>query len=832
MASTQMGSTEAWAEMRLLRLDLDGFGTFRGPTSLDFSDTDYFALVGATGSGKTTIIDAICFALYGSAPRWPRRNMISLAMAPTVGHTRVVLVFESDGGAFAASRVLARSARGAVTTREARLVRLSVDIDSAIGTRSLPELLDTEAEVLADNDKAMDRAVPGLLGLTWEHFTQAVVLPQGDFAAFLHAGKAERQDLLVRLLGLDVFERVRARAGAVAKEQQTRIDVLRGQLDSYADATEEAELRAAAVVERFDALSAVLPAALDRWREAVVARDGVLAEAQLLAERDARLAGVRPPAALAELGVARSVAVETLEAAARKVTALEVAEGAAMQEADAAGQVAHWAATLRGHQRLDQVDAELSHCRLQLAEAQRTSDEAGRARTAAQRAVAAADTARDAVRRAHRADDLARTLHSGQPCPVCLQTVSEIPDRPAHPSLADSDDALAAARAELARTEEQEQVATVALGGLAGRVERLSSERADVAAELAEQPEHQATVAALARAEGAQRDFAAARAELRTAREARRSAAAELDGFDVSWRAAGQQLATLRDELASLQPPPLSDDHVADWQVLLAWASDCRDSLAAEAGVAAERVTTAEAAMAAGRDQLESLLAEVELALPQPLSEATIREAVGIAGESARNALRGICDRRAGVLRIAEQIADAASVEALHRDLAQLLNANNFERWLVEEALVAIVVDASERLLELSGGQFELRLDVRQDLQVVDHNDASVTRPVQTLSGGETFQASLALALALSEQLAALSTLATARLDTILLDEGFGTLDTATLDVVAATLEQLAGGGERTVGIVTHVAELAERVPVRFEVTRTGSTSTVTKVWA
>ncbi|MEK8107363.1 SbcC/MukB-like Walker B domain-containing protein [Micromonospora sp. M12] len=90
-------------------------------------------------------------------------------------------------------------------------------------------------------------------------------------------------------------------------------------------------------------------------------------------------------------------------------------------------------------------------------------------------------------------------------------------------------------------------------------------------------------------------------------------------------------------------------------------------------------------------------------------------------------------------------------------------------------------------------------------------------RGVRTLSGGETFQASLALALALSEQLAGMSTTA-ASLESIVLDEGFGTLDAATLDTVAATLENLAARGDRMVGVVTHVPALAERIPVRFEV--------------
>ena len=99
---------------------------------------------------------------------------------------------------------------------------------------------------------------------------------------------------------------------------------------------------------------------------------------------------------------------------------------------------------------------------------------------------------------------------------------------------------------------------------------------------------------------------------------------------------------------------------------------------------------------------------------------------------------------------------------------------------------------------------------------------------MRTLSGGETFQASLALALALSSQISALAAAGAARLDSIFLDEGFGTLDAETLEVVATTLEALAQG-DRMVGVVTHVAELAERVPVRFRVSRNARTSVITR---
>jgi DNA repair protein SbcC/Rad50 len=139
----------------------------------------------------------------------------------------------------------------------------------------------------------------------------------------------------------------------------------------------------------------------------------------------------------------------------------------------------------------------------------------------------------------------------------------------------------------------------------------------------------------------------------------------------------------------------------------------------------------------------------------------------------------------------------------------------------------SLVEFASANLAGLSGGQFDLTHS-EGEFYVIDHADADSRRSVRTLSGGETFQASLALALALSSQMSSLPAAGGARLDSIFLDEGFGTLDPETLDVVASTLETLAQD-DRMVGVITHVAALAERVPVRFHVARDAKTSTVVR---
>jgi len=103
-----------------------------------------------------------------------------------------------------------------------------------------------------------------------------------------------------------------------------------------------------------------------------------------------------------------------------------------------------------------------------------------------------------------------------------------------------------------------------------------------------------------------------------------------------------------------------------------------------------------------------------------------------------------------------------------------------------QRGLDDLVTAASQTLAALSSGQFDLTHD-KGDLFVIDHADADARRSVRTLSGGETFQASLALALALSSQISALAAAGAARLDSIFLDEGFGTLDAETLEVVATT---------------------------------------------
>src|ERR1044071_859812 len=115
--------------MRPIRLDMAGFTVFRDETTVDFTDTDYFALVGPTGSGKSTVLDAICFALYGTVPRWGGTRGIANALAPSAAEARVRLAFAWARARYVATRVVRRDGRGNVKTANAGLQLMPAGFD-------------------------------------------------------------------------------------------------------------------------------------------------------------------------------------------------------------------------------------------------------------------------------------------------------------------------------------------------------------------------------------------------------------------------------------------------------------------------------------------------------------------------------------------------------------------------------------------------------------------------------------------------------------------------------------------------------------------------------
>src|ERR1700688_2053604 len=106
--------------MRPVRLVAEGFTTFRDPIDVKFEGADFFALVGPTGSGKSSVLDAICFALYGCVPRYDNNTLVEPAITQGAREARISLTFEIDGEEYVATRIVQRTKTGA-STREARL---------------------------------------------------------------------------------------------------------------------------------------------------------------------------------------------------------------------------------------------------------------------------------------------------------------------------------------------------------------------------------------------------------------------------------------------------------------------------------------------------------------------------------------------------------------------------------------------------------------------------------------------------------------------------------------------------------------------------------------
>jgi exonuclease SbcC len=160
-------------------------------------------------------------------------------------------------------------------------------------------------------------------------------------------------------------------------------------------------------------------------------------------------------------------------------------------------------------------------------------------------------------------------------------------------------------------------------------------------------------------------------------------------------------------------------------------------------------------------------------------------------------------------------------------DLAQMLRADRFQAYIQQEALATLAADGSCRLEQLSAGRYRLQVDDKgQEFEVIDQWNADAPRSVRTLSGGETFLASLALALSLAESLPGLAAGRRVVLDSVFLDEGFGSLDAEALDRAADALDALRNEN-RMVCIVTHLPELANRLPARVVVTKSEAGSTV-----
>lgn len=224
--------------MRLHTLTMQAVGPFAGRYTVDFaalSAGGLFLLEGPTGAGKSTVIDAVVFALYGKvASAAASEDRLRSAFAGEDVETVVDLVFETGSGVYRVRRTPAfdrPKRRGTGTVRQQATVKLwrltaaperAGDVDDADG-----ELLSTR---LDEAGAELTRVV----GLDRAQFVQTMVLPQGEFAAFLRADPEQRRGLLQRIFGTEVYERVQHRLDDLRREAQRAVADARTQVQECA----------------------------------------------------------------------------------------------------------------------------------------------------------------------------------------------------------------------------------------------------------------------------------------------------------------------------------------------------------------------------------------------------------------------------------------------------------------------------------------------------------------------------------------------------------------------------------------------------------------------
>jgi exonuclease SbcC len=211
----------------------------------------------------------------------------------------------------------------------------------------------------------------------------------------------------------------------------------------------------------------------------------------------------------------------------------------------------------------------------------------------------------------------------------------------------------------------------------------------------------------------------------------------------------------------------------------------------------------------AGRAAPDEVLAAAErLAADADRREAEARERAGAASQVFEDLERRSIRWREVTAELARVRAEAATA----RDLQEALYGGRFIDFMAEEHLRRIAADGSARLAGLTRYRYALDLDSDGGFLVRDDHAGGQHRPATSLSGGETFLASLALALSLSAQIQLRGRFP---LEFFFLDEGFGSLDPELLETVVTALEQLHMEHVH-IGLITHVAELRSRVPARL----------------
>jgi len=779
-------------------LVLEGFRSYERRTEFDLNGRNFIAIVGPTGTGKSSILDGIAYALYGKTPRV--KTGMKRLICTRSDAAKVQLRFQIDDDGYEITRSLPRNGSG-----EHLLVEASSG-DKTIG---------------AD---AVTARVEELLSLDFDAFCSSVLLAQNKFSRFLDAATTERMKILKGVFRFEQIDDLRSAAKRRVGDLELELRGVEGERRGIPEDAPERLKEAKRTAKEHTARAAALAAAIPEEKQLEESIAGAVAEAEKAAAEARRatetLARIPEPAELDALAteekdVTRRVSEgrKALEAASKaadvavKVVAdleakvgTETALSGARSKAEARVDLLEELATVKGERDTETKDA--AQGAKELAAAEKLE----------KKAVAAYEASRDARRaaeRAHQAHALRGTLSAGQPCPVCEQLVKTLPKGKAPQALGRSeaaekkaDEALDAARASTERVRSAVTAADARVKALTKEHDRASKRLVALDAELA---------AVVGKAKD---PLAEVNGRLERVGEARRSEAVALaaKGDALSALTSCEEVETAfvtrRHRVAALLI------EVAGRTELTAPAiEDASDVLARRAGEARSALTTLADDAGATLEKARTSQAEASAALAGV--RARFELGPGITIDSARadaTAEATVAERLAGDLleaierdkELAAQASELTARKRLFEQLAEDLTDRFFIKFLLEDRRRLLSELSSERLRDMTG---RYRFDDEGEFSVIDELDGDKSRDVVTLSGGETFLASLSLALGLAEAVGRHG----GRLQCFFLDEGFGSLDPESFDLALDGIEKLVTP-DRLIGLVSHVQALATRV--------------------
>ena len=909
--------------MRPIKLTVSAFGPYAGKTVLDLDklgENGLYLITGDTGAGKTTIFDAITYALYGEASGDNREaSMFRSKYAEAATPTEVELVFAYGGKTYTVKRnpeyERPKSRGEGFTTQKAEV-----------------QLLYPDGRVVT-KQRDVDNAIRDIMGINRSQFLQIAMIAQGDFLKLLLAPTEERKKIFRQIFKTQLYQDLQDRLKRESGQLNDKCDAARNSIKQYIDGI-TCDENDVLCMEVEKAKNGLLPAKdVADLIERLLTQDNDKRTAIQKSISDAEKALEIVNANLGKIE-AKEKTQKALDQAQNGLTreketnlalkaAFDIEKGNVPERERLAEEKARIEAEFPRYEALDTIEKQIKNDEDAISKKERqlkkdreqyATDEAafktlkkefesledageGKEKLSRQKEKAQekqeklknlsklfeglhgfADTldalqsdykkASEASEKAtadyeaknrafldEQAGIIAETLENGKPCPVCGSLE--------HPCIAHKS-AKAPTEAQLKRAKENADQARKTAEGLSGECKKakgLLDAKKDETEKRAKElwqsvpfedaenrlPEEQkvvyAEIAALDRALSEEKKKVSRRSELAESLPKTEKALEEREKDILS------RNTSLEADKASLSEKKKQRDKDKELLRFGSIEEAKKESKALEKhiGKMKKAFDNAQNALSDSDKKIAGYSASITELSKQLSSDCDLdKEAETkkkaelsekrIADDAAFKVLHTRIESNSQVLaHIREKVGDLDALEKRYVWLKALSNTANgnisgkekvmLETYIQMTYFDRIIARANTRFMVMSGGQYELkrrkeaennRSQSGLDLDVIDHYNGT-ERSVKTLSGGESFKASLSLALGLSDEIQASA--GGVRLDTMFVDEGFGSLDEESLDQAMRALSSLADGN-RLVGIISHVADLKNRIDKQIVVTK------------